>query len=295
MAYSKPIIQTSDPFQKITDKGSINRSIYYGEVVSISDPTDGGIIKVKILELDNRTLNENLPECYPLLPKYFHIYPKVGEIVRIFISDPKYPQKDRFWMGNVISQLHKIEYDSKYTALSTTNMGAIAPDKAASTFPDADGIYPTKEDVGLIGRKNTDIILKPNQVMIRAGKHVNGNPLKANIENPACLLISFDKKDETNYFSNTIIMSDKIAFISHSGNPKFKSARLSESDRKLIFDEGHPIARADILVKVLNIMRTAIVNHIHPYSGIEADLTAIINELNDLDLNNIMQPNIVVN
>jgi len=295
MPYDKPIIHTSDPFKKIIDNGSVNRSIYYGEVISVSDPTDGGIIQVKILELDNRTLNENLPQCYPLLPKFFHLYPKVGEIVRVFISDPKYPQKDRFWMGNIVSQLQKIEFDSKYTALSTTNLGTIAPEKAVSTFPDADGVYPTKEDVGLIGRKNTDVILKPNQVIIRAGKHINGNPLKANTENPACLLISFDKKDDVNFYSNTIIMSDKIALITHSGNPKFKSARLSDADRKLIFDEGHPIARADILVNVLNIMRNAIVNHIHPYSGIEADSTAIINELNDVDLNNIIQPNIVVN
>ena len=295
MSYDKPIIHTSDPFKKVNDIGSINRTIYYGEVISISDPTDGGMIQVKILELDSKTSNENLPYCYPLLPKYFHIYPKIGEVVRVFIADPKYPQKDRFWLGNVVSQLHKIEFDSRYTALSTTNLGTIAPDKAPSTYPDAEGIYPTKEDVALIGRKNTDIILKPNQVMIRAGKHVDGNPLKANIENPACLLISFDKKNNTSLYSNTIIMSDKIALISHSGNPKFKSIRLTENDRKRIFDEGHPIARADIVVKVLNIMRNAIVNHIHPYSGIEADPTAIINELNDIDLNNIMQPNIVIN
>ena len=295
MSYDKPIIHTSDPFQKITNKLSSNRSIYYGEVTSIDDPTDGGMIQVKILELDNRTLNDNLPYCYPLLPKYFHIYPKVGEMVRVFIEDPQYPQKSRFWMGNVVSQLHRIEYDSKYTALSTTNIGPIAPEKAASTYPDAEGIYPSKEDVGLIGRKNTDILLKPNQVMIRAGKHINANPLKANIENPACLLISFDSKDDVNYYSNSILMSDKIALISHSGNPKFKSSRLTNEDRKRIFDEGHPIARADILVRVLNIMRTAIVSHIHPYSGLEADLTAIINELNNVDLDNIMQPNIVVN
>lgn len=295
MAFDKPIIHTSDPLKKINIESSVNRTIFYGEVISIQDTTDGGMIQVKILELDNKTLNENLPYCYPLLPKYFHIYPKVGEIVRVFIEDPKYPQKGRFWMGNIVSQLHKVEYDSKYTALSTTNMGAIAPDKAPSTFPDAEGVYPNKEDVALIGRKNTDIILKPNQVIIRAGKHINGDPLKANVENPACVLISFDKKNDTEYYSNTIIMSDRIALISHSGNPKFKSARLTEDDRKKIFNEGHPMARADLLVNILNIFRNAIVNHIHPYSGIEADLTANINELNNVDINSIIQSNIVIN
>ena len=295
MSYDKPIIHTSDPQKKITTNLLNNKSIYYGEVTSVDDPTDGGQIQVKIPELDGRTINENLPYCYPFLPKYFHIYPKVGETVRILIEDPKYPQKNRYWMGSVVSQLHKIEYDPKYTALSTTNMGAIAPDKAPSTYPDAAGVYPDIEDVGLIGRKNTDILLKPNQVIIRAGKHVNADPLKANILNPACLLISFDKKDKTNFYSNTILMSDKIALISHSGNPKFKSARLTDADRQLIFDEGHPMARADILVKLLNIMRNAIINHIHPYSGLSSDPDAIINELKDINLNNIIQPNIVIN
>lgn len=295
MAYDKPLIQTTDPFKKISENFSANRTIHYGEVISVEDPTDGGMIKVKILELDNRTLNENLPFCYPLLPKYFHIYPKVGEMVRVFIEDPKYPQKGRFWMGNIVSQLHKTEYDSKYTSLSTTNMGAIAPEKAPSTYPDAEGVYPNKDDVGLIGRKNTDILLKPNQVVLRAGKHINNNPLKANVENPACLLISFDKKDDTSFYSNSILMSDKIALISHTGNPKFKSARLTDEDRARIFEEGHPIARADILVKALNIMRNAIINHIHPYSGLPADLDAIINELKDINLNNIIQPDIVTN
>lgn len=295
MTFHKPIIQTSDPFKKVNENNLINKTIYYGEVISTIDNTDGGGIKVKILELDSKTSNENLPYSYPLLPKYFHIYPKVGEIVRVFISDPKYPQKDRFWLGNIISQLHKIEYDSKYTALSTTNMGSISPDKAPSTFPDAEGIYPNKDDVALLGRKNTDIILKPNQIIIRSGKHVDGNPLKLNTDNPACLLVSFDKSDEKTFYSNTIIMSDKIALISHKGNPKFKSSRLSEKDRKLIFDEGHPIARADILINVLNIMRNSIINHIHPYSGIEADPNSIINELNNIDLNEIKQPNIVIN
>jgi hypothetical protein len=293
--FDKPIIHTSDPYQKITEKSNINKSIYYGEVTSIDDSTDGGMIKVKILELDGRILNENLPYCYPLLPKYFHLYPKEGEIVRIIIEDPRYPQKGRFWIGNIVSQLHKVEYDSKYTALSTTNIGAVSPEKAPSSYPDANGVYPNKEDIGIIGRKNTDILLKPNQVMIRAGKHLNNEPLKSNNLNPACMLISFDKTDNNEYYSNNIIMSDKIALISHSGNPKFKSNNLTEEDRKKIFIEGHPIPRGDLLINVLNIIRKALVNHIHPYSNSEADLDASINELNNIDFNNIIQPNIVIN
>ena len=144
MAFDKPVLQTSNPFKKESSVKSF-RTIYYGEVVNIDDSTDGGRIQVKIPDLDNRISNDDLSWCYPLLPKFFHIYPQVGEIVRVFIEDIYYPQKSRFWLGSIVSQLQKIGYDSIYTALSTTNMGLTVPEPAPSTYPDADGVFPTQD------------------------------------------------------------------------------------------------------------------------------------------------------
>jgi hypothetical protein len=295
MAYDKPIIQTSNPFKKEGDY-STARTIYYGEVISIDDSTDGGRIQVKIQDLDNRTTLSDLPWCYPMLPKFFHIYPQVGEIVRVFIEDIRFPQRSRFWIGSVISQLHKIGYDSVYTALSTTNIGLTIPEPAPSTYPDADGVYPLKTDVALIGKVNTDVILRINEVHIRAGKHENNNVLKLNTKNPAHIGLVFEKKGDTDeYYSNTIIQSDKIALISHSGNPQFKAARLKPEDRQRIFDEGHPIARADVLVEALEIFRRALINHIHAYSNLPADKNSIIKDLESINLEAILQNNIVTN
>jgi hypothetical protein len=295
MSYDKPILQTSNPYKK-TDSFNDKRTIYYGEVISIDDPTDGGRIKVKISDLDTRTINDDLPWCYPLLPKFFHLYPQKGEVVRIFIEDIRYPQKSRFWLGNVVSQLHKVEYDSLYTALSTTNVGLVSPDKAPSTYPDADGVFPLKTDVAIVGKVNTDVILRLNEVHIRAGKHENDNILKLNTKNPAEISLAYEKLEKSNdYYSNTVVLSDKIALISHTGNPQFKAAKLTNIDRKKIFDEGHPMARADVLVEALNVFRNALITHIHGYSGIAADKTEIIKSLEDLNLNEIMQKNIVIN
>jgi hypothetical protein len=296
MSYDKPTIQTSNPFKKVGNY-TVTRTIYYGEVISIDDPKDGGRIKVKIPDLDNKTDNSELPWCYPFQPKFFHIYPQVGEIVRILIEDVKHPYMSRFWMGSVISQLHKIGYDSTYTALSTTNMGLIKPDKAPSTIPDADGVFPLKTDVALIGRVNTDIILRLNEVHIRAGKHENENPLKLNTKNPAEISLIFEKDndDSNEYHSNAIIMGDRIGIISHSGNPQFKPARVETTDRQRIFEEGHPIARGDVLVQALEIMRKAIIAHIHGYSALPADKSTIINDLEKINFERILQRNIVIN
>lgn len=295
MAYDKPIIQTSDPYKK-KEGFEFTRTIYYGEVISIDDNTDGGRIKARIQRLDNGVSNENLSWSYPLLPKFFHILPQVGEIVRIFIEDIRYPARSRYWMGSVISQPQKIGYDSIYTALSTTNMAITVPEPAPSTYPDAIGIYPLKTDVGIIGKVNTDVILKINEVHIRAGKHENDNILKLNTKNPAEISLVFEEEPDTgDYQSSAIITSDKIALISHTGNPQFKAARIEPLDRVRMFEEGHPIARGDVLVEALNIIRNALVNHIHGYAKMPADKNSLINDLENINFEGILQKNIVTN
>lgn len=289
-------IHKSNPFKATHDFNVNNKTIFYGEVIIVDDENDGGRIKVKILGLDNDIFDEKLPDCYPLLPKFFHIYPKVGEMVRVFIQDMKYPNRGRFWMGSIISQLQKIDFDSFYTALSTTNMGLTQPEPAISTYPDAKGVFPEKEDIAIIGRVNTDVILRVNELELRAGKHEDDNILKLNKKNPASVKLTFEPSIDTgDYYSGTVIMSDKIALISHDGIPKFKAAGITAEDRDEIFKNGHPIARGDVLVYALNIIRDALVRHIHGYSGLPADKTKIILDLENLDFQTILQENIVVN
>jgi hypothetical protein len=296
MGYDKPVIQTSNPFKKEASTFEITRTIYYGEVISIDDPTDGGRIKVRIQGFDNKTSNDELPWCYPMMPKFFHAYPRIGEVVRIFIENIKYPERSRFWQGSIISQPQKIGYDSIYTALSTTNYGLTVPEPAPSKYPDADGVFPLKTDIAIVGRINTDVILRINEVHIRAGKHENDNILKLNTVNPAEISLVYEPISGTSkYRSSSIITSDKIALISHSGNPQFKAARVENKDREKIFKEGHPIGRGDIIMEVLEIFRRALINHIHGYSGLPADKTAIINDLEKIDLNAIINENIVIN
>jgi hypothetical protein len=295
MSYDKPIIQTTDPLKK-ENVYKVSRTIYYGEVISIEDPADGGRIKVKIPDLDNRTANEDLPWCYPLMPKFFHVYPQFGETVRVFIEDIKFPQRSRFWLGSVISQPQKIGFDSTYTSLSTTNMALTPPEPAPSTYPDADGVFPLKTDVAIIGKVNTDVILRTNEIHIRAGKHENENILRLNTRNPAQMSLIYEQQGDSDvYISNTLLLSDKIAIISHSGDPKFKAARIEQKDRERIFKEGHPVARGDVLVQAMEVFRKALIGHIHGYSGLPADKNSIIHDLENLNLDAILQKNIVIN
>jgi hypothetical protein len=151
--------------------------------------------------------------------------------------------------------------------------------------------------VAIVGKVNTDIILRLNEVHIRAGKHENDNVLKLNAKNPAEINLNFEPKSDTanEYYSNTVIASDKIAIISHSGNPQFKAARVTPDDRARMFDEGHPVVRGDVLVEALNIIRNALITHIHGYSAVPTEKTEIITKLEKLEFEPMLQRNIVIN
>lgn len=295
MSYEKKYIQTSNPYGKITNKENPVRNIYYGEVISLNDPNEGGRIQVKIPDFDNKTQNNQLPLAMPMLPKFFWILPQVGEVVRVFIEDSRYPQRGRHWMGSIISQPHKIGYDGYFSALSTTNVSNVNPEPNPSTFPDAFGIYPDLKDVAIIGRDNTDMIFKEKQVLIRAGKHEIDNVLALNKSNPAFIQLNFFADEDKNTKSTVVTMANKIALITHEGSPKFKSNTLGEKDINKIFEDGHPLGRADLMVEAMEIMRKAIIQHIHGYSGLPADKNGIITQLEKIDFSQIIQENIRIN
>jgi hypothetical protein len=292
MEYDKKYIQRIGSFDGKLNKNTPVRNMYYGKVVSNTDETDGGIIKVRIPDFDNYIPDNDLPDAYPILPKYFYVLPQVGEMVRIFIEDTNHPMSGRQWIGSIISQPQKYEYDGIYTALSTTNVGVSQPDSAPSTFPDAKGVFPEKTDIGLIGRDNTDILLKKKQVEIRVGKHEVDNILSLNKTNPSSIKLTIN---EDGSLSSNIIMADKIAIISHDGIPKFKAADVDETERTRIFEQAHPMARGDVLVAALEVIRQAIIQHIHPYPKMSADLSKIIIDLQNINFENILQRNIVIN
>jgi hypothetical protein len=64
--------------------------IILGEVVSLNDPNGGERIKVRIRPGDNKIVeDEKLPFAYPLLPKMFHVKPKLHETVFVILENDK--------------------------------------------------------------------------------------------------------------------------------------------------------------------------------------------------------------
>jgi hypothetical protein len=60
--------------------------VRFCKVISIDDDTDADRIKVRLSPEDNGKTDDQLDYAFPLLPKMFHVKPKKGEAVFIFLA-----------------------------------------------------------------------------------------------------------------------------------------------------------------------------------------------------------------
>lgn len=165
----------NDYYSDSTDRRIIP-IIRIGEVVNNLDPKRAGLIRARITGIDKLESNDSLIDCVPLLPRFITTMPKVGESVFIFQyedekSDPtsKFNSK-RFWLGPIISQPTKLDYDP------AAESNAVLPDGWTRLKDPAiqEGAYGDPEDIVFQGRYNTDIVQKDRQIWLRSGKFIEG-------------------------------------------------------------------------------------------------------------------------
>ena len=297
---------------------------HYGIVTDIEDPFDAGRIKVRIYPLDNDvpTIFEDfdippnaggMPWCEPLLPKFLNVVPKVGEMVKIITFDYRNKKIRRQYIGPVIGQQTPSDFNESnyndarlkvenngYTSSWSLNPAAIDGEKSLWK------IYPDKEDIAFLGRKNTDIILRDqyyyNEVILRSGKidpkSLNSVPVdnvsqvKLNIVNPAYLTINFTQADALNSSadadikklnldkdrSHVNVVADKVNLISHIGSQKRGQVTpaIIKGDnvaRQIDIENTqlHPLVYGDVIWEFLSVLRPYIEGHIHKGSRREPD------------------------
>jgi len=314
---------------------------HYGLVTDIDDPYDAGRIKVRIFPLDNdvpykrnknsETVSEvnanigsevstelllsksseliELPWCEPLLPKFINVVPKVGEMVKIITFDYRNKKIRRQYIGPVIGQQTPTDF-----TVSNYNDAKIRVENGAYTSSwtqnaeASDGnwkIYPSKEDVAVLGRKNTDLILKDasyyNEILFRSGKidkinlgqcnKNNVSPFVLNKKNPSYISINFTEANALNSEnspdlkklnlqndrSHVNVVADKVNLISHEGSSRkgFVRTILKGEDVltqiKVENEKLHPLPYGDVLWEFLNVLRPYVEGHIHKASRREPD------------------------
>ena len=267
----------------------------YGKVVSVSDEMDGGRIRVLIKGVDSSdyTNIKDIPYAFPMLPKLLFIQPKVGETVLVFAQDGSFAH-DRLWMGPVISQPHKLAYDS-ITAEAFLKGGLIGPEIAPSTIPENRGLQPNNDDVSLAGRGSADIIIKPNEIRFRAGKSFDLKQL--NKINPSYIQVKHDTVTDRGQIN---IVSNDINILSHDSINKFNLSDpddlITDEEFKKIILEAHKLPFGDILIKYLELKEKAFMTHVHAYPGLPPDEEQIeIKNMLSFDMNTLLSNNIRIN
>lgn len=286
-----------------------NRIFYYGLVESITDESDGYIVRARIKGIDDILATQQLPTAFPLIPKFTSVQPKVGELVMIFIPDFNNKNQDRMYIGPIISQPQKLNKDKFfYSATSLLDTGKISPEPAPTKIPKTVGVYPNKQDFSVQGRGNNDIIFKNNELVLRNNKFIRENESDIPIFNKFNIsYIQFksgveeedseEKKDVLN------LVSDKINLLTHKdGNPRFNITNqdnlISDKEMLKILKDAHPLVFGDILIEFIIKFRDAFISHVHPYHGKTPENLSgneSIKELLNFNLKTLLSKNIKIN
>lgn len=305
--------------------------IQRGKVVSIDDYNDAGRIKVRVLGVDNNKIDSEAFDAFPMLPKHINIVPKLKEGVLIFTFKSGNNKVDRMYLGPIIPQpqfLNNADFDLE--AWNAFSFGVQDLGPAPTERKKIRGGYPKKDDIAIQGRKNTDLILKENEVLLRAGKFVfKGDPAnnsaspdefdeklgyKFNSKNQGYIQIKYNAQinkpkntNETKEFGTiTNIVSNKINLLTYKGgSPTFTLANqenlISDEEMQNILNSAHPLVFGDKLLEFLKLVKIAINNHSHKYLGLsphsegQSDTAKAMQQMNEYDLDQILSKNIRIN
>lgn len=261
-------------------------------------------IKVRVQGIDDGLDVKDIPDAFPLLPKYYSITPKIDEKVFVFMSNTNDMINDRLYVGPIVSQPQYLQHSSIMTATSALNSGKTPLGMDPNKIPSARGVFIEGEDVLIEGRVNADIVFKENEILLRTGKYsdekIEGIPI-LNTKNPTYIQLKHNVSlyGSDTKFSVMNLVSDKINLITNSGDGKLSDPDKQINDDELvkILSEAHPIPYGDLLVEYLKLLKDALVNHAHPYNGMKGeDLNgaATLAKLNSFDLTSLLSKNIKI-
>lgn len=270
---------------------SKNNNMYFARVINITDPLASNRIQVRIKGLDDKVADNNLTWCEPFTPIFYHLLPKVNELVKIFLFNDGEPQMRRFWIGPIVSSVQNLNFQSYTSALSNNDLSTQTPNKPINTIPSANGVYPEMEDFVLQGRNNTDLVFKDKEVLIRAGKFVFNDNLTLNTTNPSYTQLKLTSDGKTSY--NNMI-ANKIYLITHTGAKVFDKI-ITDSTLDNIEKEANSAVYAEPLIQFLTYIKEYVTTHIHaPESPADVGVGKVP-EIAQFDLNKIVAKNIKIN
>ena len=282
-------------------------SLYVGYVSGVTDDYAAGRIKA-IIPPDKGSRYEDIPLSFPLLPKMIHVFPKDQEAVLVLVENDKEANGQRFYIGPIISQPEKIGFDNyfDFSATGLLNGGVTPPNQSVENRPNSDGALPKKDEIAILGRKDSDIILSDEDVRIRAGVRQT---------NPTGKTVNFDEKEHSAYMklkyheqpimeytnsfessgngvfktpvlklsdekairSTATVVADRINLLTNNGDEHFelfdKTEGITDKEMKSVFEKAHKLPYGDVLCDFFASFLKLFVGHFHPYHYMPPEIT----------------------
>ena len=123
----------------------------------------------------------------PLLPYFLYQVPKEGEYVHVIYTNPgNMDLKSQFYIQGPFSSPTQIKLEDEASAKTFLSSGTrnkkltpIRDKKTGKVKSQTEGVYPEPQDIAILSRSNSDIILKgyddiqgvDGEILLRAGKH----------------------------------------------------------------------------------------------------------------------------
>jgi hypothetical protein len=184
---------------------SDGKIIYQGYVIDNQDPLMLGRIRaIPVNAVESQLLPEPWnpekdpwtsrdPLIYlPLLPYYISQIPKIDEYIHIFYYNTRQTQDNtKFYVQGPITRPQNNFFEDWHNSESMLASGEYL--KQANNIKDvpslvvkgdAKGIYPEPGDNALLGRGTSDVVVKKDEVLIRAGKNIQPQTSGFNIPTP---------------------------------------------------------------------------------------------------------------
>jgi len=183
-----------------------NSSIFFQvQVISNDDPMMLGRIRAKLLvdnyadivkaitdppwdeEKDVWTARD--PFIFnPLMPYFMYQVPKVGEMSQVLYVNKDFRYQNQYYIQNTFSSPTTTNFEfyqggNKFTGTGTQLKNPKPLKNQDGTYTDQaihKGVFPEPGDNAILGRGSADVVVKENEVLIRAGKFT-GSMLQPNV------------------------------------------------------------------------------------------------------------------
>lgn len=165
--------------------------IFPGAIISNEDPMMLGRVRAypiiegreSIVKSFCKTCFDDIPEIkrwtnedpflyLPLLPFYISQTPKKDEFVHLFYYSKSTKFKNQFYIQGPLTSPMNSQLETSESIQNYMLTGKIDDtNRRVRGVPEIKGIYPEPGDVSILGRGSSDLVIKENEVLLRAGKY----------------------------------------------------------------------------------------------------------------------------